>query len=156
MLINGQPSSPITSVVNITTVNLVHKFLSREDYTDAVAELNDTSVLTDLVDLMLYLLRHGDLSNSMQADGRARRLMLNIIAKTRVMPMPLFVTGVRVKTDRDYVSGSFGLVFKGELQGKVVALKVLHELEGHENIVSYRSHNVICKIYSNRTFFERH
>lgn len=62
--------------------------------------------------------------------------MLNILAKTRVMPTPLFVTGVGVKTDRDYISGSFGLVFKGKLHGKIVALKVLHEFEGHDNIVS--------------------
>jgi hypothetical protein len=74
--------------------------------------------------------------------------MSNIIAKTRVMPMPLFVTGIRVKTDRDYISGSFGLVFKGELQGKFVALKVLHELEGHDNIVSYlcQSHDIVYRI----------
>ena len=61
--------------------------------------------------------------------------MLNIIAKTRVIPRSLFLTGVRVKTVQDYISGTFGLVFKGELQERVVALKVLYEVKDHGNIV---------------------
>ena len=74
--------------------------------------------------------------------------MSNIIAKTRIMPMSLFVMGVKMTTNKDYISGSFGLVFKGRLQGKFVALKVLHELKGHDNIVSSlcQSHDIVYRI----------
>jgi hypothetical protein len=82
---------------------------------------------------MLYLLLSGNLLNLYARRGR--RLMSEIIAKARVMPASLFMTGVRAKTDdRDFIcGGGFGHVFKGELHGKLVALKVLHK---HSNIVS--------------------
>jgi hypothetical protein len=101
------------------------------------------------MDFMLFLLRNDDWSNvhgPLDDNRRARQFMLNIIAKTRAMPRSLFLMGVRVKTVRDYSSGSFGLVFKGELQGRAVALKVLYEDKGHGSIVSCfsPSHDVIC------------
>jgi hypothetical protein len=77
---------------------------------------------------MLFLLRNDDWSNSygpLDDNRRARQFMLNIIAKTSVMPRSLFLMEVRVEIDRDYISGHFGLVFKGELRGRAVALKVL-------------------------------
>ena len=127
LLTNSQPGSPITSIVNTTTVNLIHKLLSREDYINIAAELSDITVITNLVDFMLYLLCHGHLSNSLHANSRTRRLMLNIITKTPVIPRSLLVTGVGAITDRDLIGvGRFGLVFKAELQGKLFVLKVLH------------------------------
>lgn len=132
---NGQPGSPIKSVVNTKIVNLVHKFLSRDDYINVAAELNDTSVITDLADLMLYLICHGDLSNSLDANNRARRLMLSIMTRTSVMPKSLFVTEVGLLTNRALIDvGRFGLVFKTELRGNLVALKVLHRT--YNNTVS--------------------
>ena len=104
-----------------------------------MAQLRGSSDVNDLMDFMLFLLHNGDLSNSyapLDASHRARQLMLDIVAKTHVMPRSLFLTGVRLTTVRDYISGSFGLVFHGELQGRVVALKVLYEIKGHGNIVS--------------------
>ncbi len=77
-----------------------------------------------MLDFMLCLLLDGHLSDA-DINLRARRLMLKAITKTPVMPRSLFVTGVKVKVDRDYIaSGGFGLVFKGELGGSFVALKV--------------------------------
>ena len=138
---NTQPGSPIASIVNTTTVNLIHKLLSRDDYVNVAAELRDTSVITDLVDFILYLLCHGDL---LHANSRARRLMLNIIAKTPVIPRSLLVTGVGAITDQDLIDvGRFGLVFKAELRGKSVALKVLHRAYNKTVSCSCRSHNVL-------------
>ena len=144
---NGQPGSPITSVVNTTIVNLVHKFLSRDDYINVAAELNGTSVITDLVDLMLYLICHGDLSNSLHANNRARQFMLSIMTRTPVMPKSLFMMEVGPLTNRALINvGRFGLVFKTELWGKLVALKVLHRTYNNTVSCSYQSHNILCQI----------
>ena len=149
---NGQPGSPIASVVNTTTVNLIHKLLSMDNYINVTAELSDTSIITDLVDFMLYLLCHGDLSNSLHVNNRARRLVLNIIIKTPVIPRSLLVMGVRAITDRDLIDvGRFGLVFKGELHGKLVALKVLHRAYNSTVSCSCQSHDVICQFQLTRT-----
>ena len=114
-----------------------------------MAQLSNSSDFNDLMDFVLFLLHNDDWSNSygpLDDNGQARQLMLNIIAKTCVMPRSLFLTGVQVKTVRDYISGSLGLVFQGELQGRVVALKVLYEAKGHGNIVRClsRSYDVVC------------
>ena len=128
----------------------MRKLLSRKDDVNLVAQLStDPSDINDLIDFVLFLLRNDDSPNSygpLDDNGRARQLMLNIITKTCVMPRSLLLTGVKVKTDRDYLSGSFGLVFKGELQGMVVALKVLYEVKSHGNIVSCSSrvHDIGC------------
>ena len=75
--------------------------------------------------------------------------MLNIIAKTPVMPRSLLVTGVGAITNRDIINfGRFGLVFKAELQGKLVALKVLHRAYNTTVSCSSRSHNVLYQFPS--------
>ena len=90
---------------------------------------------------MLYLLCHGDLQNSLHANRRARRLMLNIIAKTPVTPPSLFVMRVGPLTDLDFIDvGRFGLVYKAELHRKLVALKVLHRAYNNTVSCSCRSY----------------
>ncbi|KAF8336178.1 kinase-like domain-containing protein, partial [Amanita rubescens] len=80
---------------------------------------------------MLHLLRDGRLPNLDETLGikrRARRLMLKIITRIPVIPPSLIVTGVNMPEKRDYIgSGGFGRIFKGELEGAVVALKVLYK-----------------------------
>lgn len=52
------------------------------------------------------------------------------------MPRSLFLTGLTIPSDRDRIGGGeFGLVFKGEREGKAVALKVLYKT--HNNIVCH-------------------
>ena len=44
------------------------------------------------------------------------------------MPRSLFLTGITMPSDRNLIGdGGFGLVFKGEHEGKALALKVLHK-----------------------------
>ncbi|KAF8321905.1 kinase-like domain-containing protein [Amanita rubescens] len=79
---------------------------------------------------MLRLLCSGHLSCSEVPDAnrRARRLMLKMITKTPVTPSSLFVKGINAKVDYDYVGrGGFGFIFKGELKGAAVALKLLYK-----------------------------
>lgn len=90
---------------------------------------------------MLHLLREGRLSNldtTVDINRRARRFMLKIITKTPVIPDSLIVTGISVPAERDFIGrGGFGYVFRGELRGDTVALKVLYRADS--NIVSLLS-----------------
>ena len=103
-----------------------------------MAQLSDPSDLNDLMDFMLFMLRNDwSYSYGPLIDNRqARQLILHIIAKTCAMPRSLFLMGVSMKSNRDYSSGSFGLAFKGDLQGRAVTLKVLYEVKGNDNSVS--------------------
>ena len=102
------------------------------------ARLGDISDVLNLVDFILHLLRARRLTSpdaTMDFNRRARRLMFKIISTSPVIPQSLIVTEVTVPAKRDYIGGgAFGGVFKGELHGKIVALKVLHRTD--DNVVS--------------------
>ena len=119
------------SVVNTTSINLVWKLLSREDYVSVAGDLDQASDVKNLLDFMLHLLRDHRLPSqdpTVNIDQRARRFMTNVISKIPVIPPSLIVTGVRMPVRRNYIgSGGFGSVFRGKLQGASVALKVLYK-----------------------------
>ncbi|KAF8329633.1 kinase-like domain-containing protein [Amanita rubescens] len=132
ILNNHKLTSSTKSIVNETTTGLVCDLLSREDYVSVAEQLSQTSDVANLLDLMLQLLCDRHLSASpattLDMNGRARRLILKIIARTPVIPQSLVVTGVSMPSERDYIGGGgFGRVFGGELQGRAVALKVLYK-----------------------------
>ena len=82
---------------------------------------------------MLHLLHERCLSSPdaiIDLNRRARRLMIKIISKMPVMPSFLFVTGVSMPANREYIGGGgFGHILKGELGGEAVALKVLYKTD---------------------------
>ena len=54
--------------------------------------------------------------------------MMKVITKTPVIPTSLIVTGITMPAERDYIGGGgYGHVYKGELGGTTVALKVLYK-----------------------------
>lgn len=64
MLKNSQlGSNPTDAVVNTSTVNLICKLLSGEDYISVAEQLSQDSDVENLVDFMLHLLRDDLLSN---------------------------------------------------------------------------------------------
>jgi len=134
-----QPRSPITSVVNASTIDLLRNLLSLENYVHAAEQLNNSSDVRNMLELMLFVLRNRYLSNpdtSVDTSRRARRLMSKIISKSPVLPRSLFLTGLTMPGDRDLIGGGgFGLVFKGEHEGKAVALKMLYKT--HKSVVRY-------------------
>ena len=70
--------------------------------------------------------------------------MLKVITKTPVLPESLIVTGIRIPAQHDYIGrGGFGHVFKGELRGDIVALKVLYKADNNVVSYSYQSQDVI-------------
>ena len=151
MLKNSQlGSNPTDAVVNTSTVNLICKLLSGEDYISVAEQLSQDSDVENLVDFMLHLLRDDLLSNLDETMGndikrRARRLMFKIISRTPVIPPSLIVIGVDMPEERDYIgSGGFGRIFKGELQGAVVALKVLFKSDNNVVSPSCYCHNAVA------------
>ena len=97
------------------------------------AHVIDTSDAKNLLDFILHLL----LTNP---DGigdirwRARRFMLKVMP---VIPESLIATGIKMPTEYDYIGrGGFGHVFKGELQGVTVALKIWFKVD-NINLVSW-------------------
>ncbi|KAF8328471.1 kinase-like domain-containing protein [Amanita rubescens] len=130
-----KPGSPIGRVVNAVTVDLVRLLLITKNYVNIALEPIDTSDAELLLDLMLHLLCSGQLAcvDVPDANRRARRLMLKMITKTPLTPSTLFVKGISAKVDYDYLDrGGFGFVFKSELGGTAVALKLLYKTR-HNN-----------------------
>ncbi|KAF8722714.1 hypothetical protein AX14_009652 [Amanita brunnescens Koide BX004] len=132
ILKDRKSASPIKSVVNRKTIDLVHKLLFMKDYVNIAHNLRDVSDVKDLLDFVLFLLLNGHLSNS-DASRRARRFMFKVITNTPVIPGSLFVTGISMNAQHEIIGGGgFGLVFKGKLGKAPVALKVLYKT--HNNV----------------------
>ena len=74
------------------------------------------------------------------------------------MPRSLFLTGLTMPSDRNLIDGGgFGMVFKGEHEGKAIALKVLYKTRN--NVVRHLLvHPLECPFLnfaSNRIFAEK-
>ncbi len=131
-----QSGAPITSVVNATSIDLLYRLLSREDYLTGAEEINHGPDAKNILDFMLYVLHNRYLSDPdgiEDTNRRARRLMTKVIANARVMPRSLFLTGVTVSIDRENADN--GPVFKGELRGAPISLRVVHKTR--DDIVSF-------------------
>lgn len=109
-------------------------------YIKIAEQLRDTSDVNNMLNFILCLVCNGHLFNPnailSDANWRARRLMIKVIAKTPVIPTSLIVVGVSMPAERDYIGGGgFGHVYKGELGGTAVALKVLYK--ANNSVVSH-------------------
>ncbi|KAF8351818.1 kinase-like domain-containing protein [Amanita rubescens] len=117
-------------IVNPTTLSFTGRLLVLPDFRNLVHNLDALDVEL-LLDFILYLLRNGSLSNSgiQEANRKARRLMFKLISEKDALPKSLFINGVRTEAELSSSAigtGGFGNVFKGELKGEPVALKVLY------------------------------
>ncbi|KAF8333298.1 WD40-repeat-containing domain protein [Amanita rubescens] len=133
ILNDKQPGSSTTPSADAAIVELICKLLLREDYVSVVGQLKHAEDAKNLLDFMLHLLRNRWLSSpnaTMDINQRARRLMFKIISKMPIIPSSLFVTGVSMPVNREYIGGGgFGQILKGELSGKAVALKLLYKTD---------------------------
>ena len=121
--------------MNTTSIGLFYNLLAREDYVDAAEKLNHLSDIMNLLEFTIFVLRNRYFANpdpNVDTNQRARRLMSKIISKSPVMPGSLFLTGLTIPGDDDDIGGGgFGLPFRGEHEGKAVALKLLHKTRHH-------------------------
>jgi hypothetical protein len=119
-----------------------------KDYVKIAEQLNGASDVNNMLDFILCLVVNGHLSNTnatlSNANWRARRLMFKFIAKTPVVPTSLIVTGVSMPAEHDYIGGGgFGHIYKGELKGTAVGLKLLYKSNNSVVSPSYRCYDVI-------------
>ena len=119
----------MTFAVNTTSIGLLRNLLNRQDYVDAAEKLDHPSDIMNMLEFILLVLRTpSSFSNpgpNRDTNRRARRLMSKIISRSSIMPMSLFLTGLTMPGDHDFIGGgTFGLVYKGEHEGRAVALKV--------------------------------
>jgi hypothetical protein len=122
-----------------------------KDYVKIAEQLSKTSDVNNMLDFILCMVSNGHLSNpnatSSDTNWRARRLMMKVITKTPVIPISLIVTGVTMPAERDYIGGGgYGHVYKGELGGRTVALKVLYKANNSVVGPSGRSYYVIVDL----------
>ena len=120
----------------MATIDLARSLLRTKDYVNAALQLSNTSDAELLLDFMLHLLCCDHLScpEVPDANRRARRLMLKMITKMPVIPSSLFVKGINAKVNYDFIGrGGFGFVFKGELEGTPVALKLIYKTR-HDDV----------------------
>ncbi|KAF8328945.1 kinase-like domain-containing protein [Amanita rubescens] len=146
----GSSSTPVTT--GATSLNLLSKLLSRDDYISAAEKLTQASHIMNLLEFMLHVLRNRYLSSSdatVNISQRARRLMFKIISKRPIVPRSLTVTGVSMSDKRDYIGrGGYGNVFKGDFRGAVVALKVLYKNDAN-NLPFCREALMWCSLRHN-------
>jgi hypothetical protein len=120
------------------------KLLSGKNYLSSVAKLDRTADSQNLLDFILHMLRYRLLTNqdeSVDFNQRARRFMFKIIAKKPVTPWSLIATGVSQPAEQDYIGGGgFARVYKSELKGEAVALKVLYKSDNDAVSPTYPSY----------------
>ena len=124
------------------------KLFSGEDYASFAAQLTEASDAKNMLDFILQVLRDHhlkrNLDKTVDIKWRGRRFMFKVIEKTPVLPESLNVAGIRMPAQHDYIGhGGFGHVFKGELQGNMVALKVLYKADNNVVSCPYRPQDVI-------------
>ncbi|KAF8733241.1 hypothetical protein AX14_004022 [Amanita brunnescens Koide BX004] len=133
VLRNKDTSMPMSTVANIATVGLVRELLDVEDVTNIVAKLSslpDSDVQTFL-DFIIYLLDNNFLlkKGANEINRKARRFALKLLKRKPIMLRSLLLPEVMMKTDNQEIGrGGFAFVLKGEMQGRPVALKVLHSV----------------------------
>ena len=114
-----------------------------------------------MLEFILFVLCNHYFSNpdtNVDTNRRARQLMSKIVSKSPVMPRSIFLTGLTIPSNHTLIGGGgFGLVFKGEHEGKAVAQKVLYNT--HHNVVRHPPADPLksfCSVFfQKRTFVEK-
>jgi hypothetical protein len=69
---------------------------------------------------------------------KARTLLVDISKLSTNLPESLFISGVDIVKERNYVGGTFGDIFRSKYQGKPVALKRLRVFQNSDRGKIYR------------------
>lgn len=124
----------------------MRRLLSTADYASSVEQLQEAeSDAKNLLDFILFLLRHRRLQNSdtgMEINERARRFMTKVFIRMPVKPPSLALNATEINMPPDwwtsgYVGGGgFANVFKGKYRGQAVAVKELRKYDASHDLVS--------------------
>ncbi|KAF8347349.1 hypothetical protein F5887DRAFT_53298 [Amanita rubescens] len=89
-ILNNKPKSPITSILNKMTINLMTEILSKEGHVALIAQVDQASDAKNLLDFIPHILHyhsnHG--SATIEMNRRAKQLMLGVIEKMRGFNVP--------------------------------------------------------------------
>ncbi|KAF8631112.1 hypothetical protein AX17_005157 [Amanita inopinata Kibby_2008] len=128
--LRNRRAAPINTLVNAATIDLVVEFLELKNYINLGLQVTAVEDIENLIEFLTHLLHNNLLKDiGPDANRKARRIMLKLLAKTAITPKSLYLSNVTMESFETFASGGFANVFVGDYNGSRVALKWLRNVQ---------------------------